>query len=74
MNKEFYSVSRIENDIAVLEFPDGSFNEVDISLLPDDVKEGNILNLDDNNIFIHDFNEENRRKQRLLDLQSKIFE
>lgn len=74
MNKEFYSVSRIENDIAVLEFPDGSFNEVDISLLPDDVKEGNILNLDDNNIFIHDFNEENIRKQRLLDLQSKIFE
>lgn len=74
MNKEFYSVSRIENDIAVLEFPDGSFNEVDISLLPDDVKEGNILKLDDNNIFIHDFNEENRRKQRLLDLQSKIFE
>lgn len=74
MNKEFYSVSRIENDIAVLEFPDGSFNEVDISLLPDDVKEGNILNLDDNNIYIHDFNEENRRKQRLLDLQSKIFE
>lgn len=73
MNKEFYSVSRIENDIAVLEFPDGSFNEVDISLLPDDVKEGNILNLDDNNIYIHDFNEENRRKQRLLDLQSKIF-
>lgn len=72
MNKEFYSVSRIENDIAVLEFPDGSFNEVDISLLPDDVKEGNILNLDDNNIFIHDFNEENIRKQRLLDLQSKI--
>lgn len=74
MNKEFYSVSRIENDIAVLEFPDGSFNEVDISVLPVDVKEGNILKLDDNNIFIHDFYEENRRKKRLLDLQSKIFE
>ncbi len=73
MNKEFYSVSRIEGDIAVLEFPDGSFNEVDISLLPDDVKEGNILKLDDKDIFIHDFNEENIRKKRLLELQSEIF-
>lgn len=73
MNKEFFSVSRIENKIAVLEFPDGTFNNVDISLLPEDTKEGNILIKNDENKFIRDFDEEKSRKDRLLDLQNKIF-
>ena len=73
MNKEYYSVSRIEKNIAVLEFPDETFNEIDISLLPQDVKEGNILIKTDDNRFIHDFNEEKIRKERLLELQNKIF-
>ena len=73
MNKKYYSVSRIENDIVVLEFPDGTFNEVNISLLPDDIKEGNILVKTDENKYIHDFDEEKARKDMLLDLQNKIF-
>ena len=73
MNKECYSVSRIEKNIAVLEFPDETFNEIDILLLPQDVKEGNILIKTDDNRFIHDFNEEKIRKERLLELQNKIF-
>lgn len=73
MSKEFYSVSRIENNIAVLEFPDGSFNDIELTLLPTDVKEGNILIKNEKNVFIHDFDEEKARKQRLLDLQNKIF-
>lgn len=73
MNKGYYSVSRIEEGIAVLEFPDGEFREVDISLLPDGVKEGNILIKNQNNDFIFDFEEEKRKKDRLLELQNKIF-
>ena len=73
MTNEFFSVSRIEGGIAVLEFPDGSFNEVDISLLPNDIKAGNILKKTERNVFIHDFDEENLRKQRLIELQNKIF-
>ncbi len=73
MNKEYYSVSRIENNVAILEYPDETFHEVDISLLPFDVKEGNILIKTDANLFIHDFDEEKLRKDRLLDLQNKIF-
>ena len=73
MNKKYYSVSRIENDIVVLEFPDGTFHEVNISLLPDDIKEGNILVKTDENKYIHDFDEEKARKDMLLDLQNKIF-
>ena len=73
MNKGYYSVSRIDEGIAVLEFPDGEFREVDISLLPDGVKEGNILIKNQNNEFIFDFEEERRKKDRLLELQNKIF-
>ena len=73
MNKGYYSVSRIDEGIAVLEFPDGEFREVDISLLPDGVKEGNILIKNQNNEFIFDFEEEKRKKDRLLELQNKIF-
>ena len=73
MNKEFYSVDRIEDGVAVLEFPDKTFKEVDISLLPSDIKEGNILTKNEKSQFIHDFDEEKVRKQRLLDLQNKIF-
>lgn len=73
MNEGHYSVSRIEEGIAVLEFPDGEFREVDISLLPDGVKEGNILVKNQNNEFTFDFEEEKRRKDRLLELQNKIF-
>lgn len=73
MNDGHYSVSRIEEGIAVLEFPDGEFREVDISLLPDGVKEGNILVKNQNNEFTFDFEEEKRRKDRLLELQNKIF-
>lgn len=73
MNEGYYSVSRIEEGIAVLEFPDGEFREVDISLLPDGVKEGNILIKNQNNDFIFDFEEEKRKKDRLLELQNKIF-
>ena len=73
MNNEFFSVSRIEGDIVVLEFPDGSFNEIDISLLPNDVKPGNILKKTEENVFIYDFDEENLRKQKFIELQNKIF-
>ena len=73
MNSEFYSVSRIEEGVAVIEFPDGTFHEVTFSLLPSDVKEGNILVKNDEGIFIHDFKTEEERKKRLLSLQNDIF-
>ena len=73
MNDKFYSVSRIEDGVAVLEFPDGSFNEVPFSLLPQDVKEGNILVPDEEGNLIHDFKEEEERKKLILSLQDDIF-
>lgn len=69
----YYSVSRIEDGIAIVEFPDRSFKEVPLSLLPDDVKEGNLLIPDENGNLIHDFSEEKARKEALLSLQDDIF-
>ncbi len=73
MNDKFYSVSRIEDGKAVIEFPDGSFAEVPFSLLPSDIKEGNILIPDDNGNLIHNFQAEEDRKNMLLNLQDDIF-
>lgn len=73
MNENFYSVSRIEEGKAILEFPDGSFNEVPFSLLPSEIQEGNILFLQEDGSFIYDFQAEEERKQRLLSIQDDIF-
>lgn len=70
---EYYSVSRIEEETAVIEFPDGTFREVPTSLLPSYVKEGNILILNSDGIYIHDFVAEEDRKNKLLSLQDDIF-
>lgn len=73
MSNKFYSVSRVEEEKAVVEFPDETFHEVPFSLLPDDVKEGNILVPDDEGNLIHDYKTENERKEKLLSLQDDIF-
>lgn len=70
---EYYSVSRIEDETAVVEFPNGSFNEVPVSLLPSDVKEGSILVLSSDGTYIHDFSAEEDIKNRLLSFQDDIF-
>lgn len=70
---EYYSVSRIEDETAVVEFPDGIFREIPTSLLPADVKEGNILILNSDGTYIHDFSAEEDIKKRLLSLQDDIF-
>ncbi|MCH5190791.1 MAG: DUF3006 domain-containing protein [Oscillospiraceae bacterium] len=72
-NREYYSVSRIEDGIAVLECPDKIFREFSLDLLPLDAVEGNVLIKDENGQFVLDRDEEQRRKRRLLDLQNKIF-
>lgn len=72
-NKEYYSVSRIEDGIAVLECPDKTFREFSADILPIDICEGNILVKDENGRFIPDKEEEQRRKRKNLELQNKIF-
>lgn len=40
---EFFVVDRVENNIAVLECPDGKFLNVEVDTLPFKVREGNVL-------------------------------
>ena len=51
MAYKFYTVDRIEEDIAVLYERDGEENKTDIhvSELPEDIKEGDILKFDEEN-------------------------
>ena len=56
---EFFVVDRVENNIAVLECPDGKFLNVEVDSLPFKVREGN--------------DEEKKRKAQAYSLQEKIF-
>ena len=40
---EFFVVDRVENNIAVLECPDGKVLNVEVDTLPFKVREGNVL-------------------------------
>ena len=73
MKNKYYSVSRILNKTAVLEFPNREFHEIDLELLPPNIKEGNILIKNEKNNFVFDYEEEIRRKKEYLQLQNDIF-
>lgn len=61
-----YSIDRIENDIAVLENIDtNELIEVEISLLPENVKEINIVIYEDDEYKLDQQTEETRKKDLL---------
>lgn len=61
-----YSIDRIENDIAVLENIDtNELIEVEISLLPENIKETNIVIYEDDGYKLDQQTEENRKKDLL---------
>ncbi len=67
-----YSIDRIENNIAVLEdINTGEKKEVDISLLPEEIKEGTILSFNDNKYEL-DLDEEEERRKRILDMFNRL--
>ena len=67
-----YSIDRIENDIAVLENIDtNEIIEIEISLLPENIKESNIV-IYENNIYKIDQETEDSRKKDLLSRFSKL--
>ncbi|MCI5797013.1 MAG: DUF3006 domain-containing protein [Ruminococcus sp.] len=70
---EFFVVDRVENNIAVLECPDGKFLNVKVDSLPFKVREGNVLLKKSDGIFVLSNDEEKRRKNQAYSLQEKIF-
>lgn len=72
-NDIYYSVSRIEGETVILEFPDRTMQKISLFDLPDGIKEGNILYKNEKGQFAIDKNEEENRKKHLLELQKRIF-
>lgn len=67
-----YIVDRIENNIAVLENKEtNEIINIDISILPTNLKEGNVLRYE-NNTYILDNDEEEKRRQLLLEKFNKL--
>ena len=70
---EFFVVDRVENNIAVLECPDGKFLNVEVDSLPFKVREGNVLLKKSDGTFTLSNDEEKERKAQAYSLQEKIF-
>ena len=70
---EFFVVDRVENNIAVLECPDGKFLNVEVDLLPFKVREGNVLLKKSDGTFTLSNDEEKKIKAQAYSLQEKIF-
>lgn len=70
---EFFVVDRVENNIAVLECPDGKFLNVEVDSLPFKVREGNVLLKKSDGTFTLSNDEEKKRKSQAYSLQEKIF-
>lgn len=69
----YISIDRIVNGIAVCEREDLLTFEVPVAKLPNEAKEGSVLFVDENGNYVIDDEEMNRRRQRILDLQSRLF-
>ncbi len=61
-----YSIDRIEDKIAIIEnIITGEKTEVNIALLPVNIKEGNIIK-EQNNVYIRDIETEKTRRTNLI--------
>jgi hypothetical protein len=71
-DKMKYSVDRIENNIAILENLDTKeLIEVEVTILPQNIKESNIL-IYENNQYLLDKDTEQQRKKDLLSRFNKL--
>ena len=70
--KMIYIVDRIENNIAVLENKDTKeIINIPLNSLPTNLKEGNVLRYE-NNTYILDADEEEKRRQAILEKFNKL--
>jgi hypothetical protein len=66
-------VDRIEGNLAVCEKSDKSMVDIELTKLPDDVKEGDVLIEKDGNYEL-DLTETEKRKKRVQALMDDLFE
>lgn len=69
----YYSIDRFEEDTAVLQDYDGNIKNIPRGMLPDNAKQGDILNFK-NNRFIIDGAETARRRDYVRALQQRLID
>lgn len=70
--KEF-TIDRIEDSKAVLECENGDFVSIDISSLPKNIKEGDVIRFDNGSYFLN-AEETEQRSKRIKTLMESLFE
>ncbi len=68
-----FTIDRIEENKAVLECENGEFVTLELSSLPKNIKEGDILNFDAGSYFLN-ADETEKRKEKIKNLMSSLFE
>ncbi|MCL2095495.1 MAG: DUF3006 domain-containing protein [Oscillospiraceae bacterium] len=71
---KFYTVDRIENGFAIIYDSKDNKSDVEITRLPEDLKEGDILSFDEENkIYIIDEEKTNQKKSNIEKRFKKLF-
>jgi len=74
MSCKYYTVDRIEEDIAVLYDDEENKSDIPVSELPEDLKEGDILQFDEENqIYIIDREKTEQVKSSIEERFKKLF-
>lgn len=68
-----FTIDRIEENKAILECENGEFVTLELSSLPKNIKEGDILNFDAGSYFLN-ADETEKRKEKIKNLMSSLFE
>lgn len=68
-----YSVDRIENTVAVCEDENGEIKNIKINILPPSVYEGSIIEEKPNGSFVVSYEETEKMKEEIFNLQQSIF-
>lgn len=67
MDKEIFAIDKIEDNIVILEnITSKEKKEINKEILPLDIKEGSIINYE-NNTYSLNINEEEKRRQQILE-------
>ena len=68
-----FIIDRIEGDRAVLECENGSTVSIELTALPKNIHEGDVLRFDENSCFLSEA-ETKLRREKIKQLMSKLFE
>ncbi len=66
-------IDRVEGEYAVCELEDGSMTDIHLSILPADIKAGNVLFFADGK-YIVDIKAQEERRAKIIALQDSIFD